>query len=350
MKHNVTVYDIAKEAEVSVSTVSRVLNGTAPVKESTREKIMALINKYQFQPNALARSLTKKETKMIGVILPDITNPFFPEVFWGVENEANSKGYTFFLCNTSGQPELESQSLTILREKQVDGIIFMGGRINLSHCSQELAKEVEDIAKKIPIVLVNGNLPDSSLHRVIINEGKGAEMLTQHLIDLGHNEIAFFGGYDYVSTTTHKVKTFKKTMKANGFKVPNEWVLYGDFSMDAGKKMMAEILKRENRPTAIFCVNDVTAVGAVKVAVEAGLRIPEDMAIVGFDDTILASTVIPELTTVSQKSLELGKNAVNILHKLINNEKVKKVTVIEPELVIRDSTIPKSLKKTKLDK
>ncbi|MBV7505301.1 LacI family transcriptional regulator [Bacillus sp. sid0103] len=342
MKHNVTVYDIAKEAEVSVSTVSRVLNGTAPVKESTREKIMALINKYQFQPNALARSLTKKETKMIGVILPDITNPFFPEVFWGVENEANSKGYTFFLCNTSGQPELESQSLTILREKQVDGIIFMGGRINLSNCSQELAKEVEDIAKKIPIVLVNGNLPSSSLHRVIINEGKGAEMLTQHLIDLGHNEIAFFGGYDYVSTTTQKVKAFKKMMKANGFKVPNEWVLYGDFTMDAGKKMMAEILKREKRPTAIFCVNDVTAVGAVKVAVEAGLKIPEDMAIVGFDDTILASTVIPELTTVSQKSLELGKNAVNVLHKLINNEKVKKLTVIEPELVIRNSTLPKS--------
>lgn len=342
MKHNITVYDIAKEAEVSVSTVSRVLNGTAPVKESTREKIMALINKYQFQPNALARSLTKKETKMIGVILPDITNPFFPEVFWGVENEANSKGYTFFLCNTSGQPELESQSLTILREKQVDGIIFMGGRINLSNCSQELAKEVEDIAKKIPIVLVNGNLPDSSLHRVIINEGKGAEMLTQHLIDLGHKEIAFFGGYDYVSTTTQKVKAFKKTMKANGLKVSNDWVLYGDFSMDAGKKLMADILKREKRPTAIFCVNDVTAVGAVKVAVEAGLKIPEDMAIVGFDDTILASTVIPELTTVSQKSLELGKNAVNVLHKLINNEKVKKVTVIEPELVIRDSTLPKS--------
>jgi LacI family transcriptional regulator len=342
LKHNVTVYDIAKEAEVSVSTVSRVLNGTAPVKESTREKIMALINKYQFQPNALARSLTKKETKMIGVILPDITNPFFPEVFWGVENEANSKGYTFFLCNTSGQPELESQSLTILREKQVDGIIFMGGRINLSNCSQELAKEVEDIAKKIPIVLVNGNLPESSLHRVIINEGKGAEILTQHLIDLGHNKIAFFGGYDYVSTTTQKVKAFKKTMKANGFKVPNECVLYGDFSMDAGKKMMADILKREKRPTAIFCVNDVTAVGAIKVAVEAGLNIPEDMAIVGFDDTILASTVIPELTTVSQKSLELGKNAVNVLHKLINNEKVKKLTVIEPELVIRNSTLPKS--------
>ena len=259
-----------------------------------------------------------------------------------MENEANSKGYTFFLCNTSGQPELESQSLTILREKQVDGIIFMGGRINLSNCSQELAKEVEDIAKKIPIVLVNGNLPDSSLHRVIINEGKGAEMLTQHLIDLGHKEIAFFGGYDYVSTTTQKVKAFKKTMKANGLKVSNDWVLYGDFSMDAGKKLMADILKREKRPTAIFCVNDVTAVGAVKVAVEAGLKIPEDMAIVGFDDTILASTVIPELTTVSQKSLELGKNAVNVLHKLINNEKVKKVTVIEPELVIRDSTLPKS--------
>src|SRR5690606_17453581 len=139
---NITIYDIAREADVSVATVSRVLNDTAPVKASTRERIMAIIEKHQFQPNALARSLLKKETGTIAVVLPDITNPFFPEVFWGAENEARDKGYTFFLCNTAGDYSRESEYLTILREKRVDGIIFIGGRINLLQCPEPLAQEL----------------------------------------------------------------------------------------------------------------------------------------------------------------------------------------------------------------
>ncbi|GMA60185.1 LacI family DNA-binding transcriptional regulator [Alicyclobacillus fastidiosus] len=133
---NITVYDIAREANVSVSTVSRVLNGTAPVKESTRNLILEIIEKYQFQPNALARSLIKKETKTIGIILPDITNPFFPEVFSGAENALREAGYTFFLCTTAGDSRRESEYLSILRERQVDGILFLGGVLTGATVSQ----------------------------------------------------------------------------------------------------------------------------------------------------------------------------------------------------------------------
>ncbi|WP_309122527.1 LacI family DNA-binding transcriptional regulator [Paenibacillus sp.] len=334
----VTIYDIAKEAKVSVATVSRVLNNTAPVKDSTRSKIMQLIDQYQFQPNALARSLSKKETGTIGVILPDVTNPFFPEVFSGIERVARDMGYTFFLCDTLGNYDRESQYLHILREKQVDGIIFLGGRINLSKCKPELVEEVVETANRIPLVLVNGNLPGTSLYRVITDESKGAEIATQYLIDSGHRKIAFIAGNDNMSTTAQKVRAFKRIMERNGLKVPADRVLYGDFSMVSGERSMVRILSQPDRPTAVFCVNDFTAVGALKAAMKAGIQVPGEISIVGYDDIPLASAIYPELTTVKQHMDRLGANAVQVLHKLIMKEKVRKLTVIEPELVVREST------------
>ncbi|HEY0826860.1 MAG TPA: LacI family DNA-binding transcriptional regulator [Bacilli bacterium] len=340
---NKTIYDIAKEAGVSVSTVSRVINNTAPVKDITRNKVLSYINKYQFQPNALARSLTKKETGMIGIILPDITNPFFPEVFAGAEEEARDKGFTFFLCNTAGNHGRESEYLSLLRDKQVDGIIFLGGRINLTRCSAELVKEITDLNHKIPIVLVNGNLSNASCYRVITDEFLGAKLATQHLIDLGHKDIGFLGGLDFMVPTVQKVKGFYQTMKDNGLEIRKEWTLHGEFSIPDGRRLMEQFLLMKSKPTAIFCVNDFTAIGAIKAVVEKGLRIPEDIAIIGFDDTPLASAIIPELTTVSQQSQELGRTAVEVLHKLINKEKVKKLTVIKPELIVRQSTVGKKV-------
>ena len=337
---NVTVYDIAREANVSVATVSRVLNDTAPVKASTRERILAIIKKYQFQPNALARSLISKATGMIGMILPDITNPFFPEVFKGAEVEARANGYTFFLCDTEGDYQRESEYLSILKEKRVDGIIFLGGRINLARCSRELAEEVAELSKQIPVVLVNGNLPSGRLHRVMTDEAAGAELAAQHLIDLGHRDIAFIGGFAHMSTTAQKVRAFVRKMKEHGLPVRKEWLLHGDFSVESGKRLMGKLIAMKERPSAVLCVNDFTAVGAVKEAVGQGLRIPDDISVVGYDDTHLSTAIIPELTTVAQQTYELGKQAVQVLHRLINGEKTKKVTLLRPQLIVRQSTGP----------
>ena len=334
----VTIYDIAQEAKVSVATVSRVLNNTAPVKDSTRLKIMQLIERYQFQPNALARSLSKKETGTIGVIVPDITNPFFPEVFSGIERAARDLGYTFFLCDTLGDYERESQYLHILREKQADGIIFLGGRINLSKCNPQLIEEVAEVANRIPLVLVNGNLPGTSLYRVITDESKGAEAATQYLINLGHREIAFIAGNENMSTTLQKVRAFMRIMAHNGLEVPEERVIYGDFSMVSGERAMMRLLSQANRPTAVFCVNDFTAVGALKAAMKSGVKVPNEISIVGYDDIPLASSIFPELTTVKQHMDLLGSTAVQVLQKLILKKKVRKLTVIEPELAVRAST------------
>lgn len=338
--NHITVYDIAKEANVSVSTVSRVLNGTAPVKKSTKDKVQQLIDKYQFQPNALARSLLSKETGTIGMIMPDITNPFFPEVFLGAEIEARARGYTFLLCNTLGDYARESEYLSSLREKRVDGIIYMGGRINLAKCPPELVKEVTDIAARIPVVLVNGQLPNSSLVRVATDEVKGAKLVTQHLIELGHKDIGFIGGSGNMSTAVQKVKAFKAQLEENGLPFRPEWVLHGSFSMSSGHELMTKLIEMEIRPTAVFCVNDFAAIGAMKAVVEHGMKVPGDFSIVGFDDTPLATAIMPEMTTVSQQSHELGRTAVQVLAKLLQKEKVKKLTLLEPELRIRQSAGP----------
>jgi LacI family transcriptional regulator/LacI family purine nucleotide synthesis repressor len=345
----VTVYDIAREANVSVATVSCVLNNTAPVKASTRERVMALINKYQFSPNALARSLIKKETGMIGIILPDITNPFYPEVLAGLEQEARNKGYTFFLCDTwssnwdiQAQYQRESQYLSILTEKQVDGIIMIGGRINLAKCDKELIREVAEVNKRLPVVLINGNLPGAPLHRVAVDETAGAEMATQHLIDLGHREIAFIGGYKQMSNTLCRVQGFAKAMMRNGLEIDKKRVIHGGFSVEAGKRLMEDLLNGgdSGRISAVFCANDLIAIGAIKTAAKAGIRVPEDLSVIGFDDIPFAANCMPELTTISLKCNELGRTAADVLHKLITDKKVSRLTSLQPELVIRESTAP----------
>jgi LacI family transcriptional regulator len=337
----ITIYDIAEEAKVSVATVSRVLNGTAPVKVSTRAKIEALIQKHQFQPNAMARSLLSKETGIIGVILPDLTNPFFPEVFAGAELEARESGHTFLLCNTTGDYNRETDYLNIMQEKRVDGIIFLGGRINLKDCEPHLVQEIVDHANKIPMVLVNGNLRNTVLTRVVTDEYAGTVLAVRHLIELGHTQIGFIGGESHTTTTSIKIRAFRKTLRDEGLPVKEDWILPDSFSMDSGRLQMQKLLAMNERPTAVCCVNDFTAIGAIKTVVENGMKVPDDISIIGFDDIPLAHHVIPELTTISQQAHELGRTAVKVLRQMMNKGRVKKLTTLEPQLVIRQSTAPR---------
>lgn len=299
---------------------------------------MAIIEKHKFQPNALARSLVNKKTGMIGVLFPDSSNMFFPEVFGGAERAAQKLGYTLFLCNTFSDCSRESEYLNLLCERQVDGLIIMGGRINARHCPEDLVQEVVDIQKRIPIVLINGTLPGHPCHRVKTDEFMGTQLIVQHLIDRGHRRIGFLGGCAETTTTMEKLQAYRRTLEANHLSFRKEWVRLGDFSMSCGGKLMDAVFELPNRPTAIFCINDYVAIGAMKVAIARGMRIPEDIAIAGFDDTQLSSAMNPELTTVSQHSEQLGKQAIAILSKLIQKEKVKKLTVLTPNLIIRQST------------
>jgi LacI family transcriptional regulator len=282
--------------------------------------------------------LVNKKTGMIGVLFPDSSNMFFPEVFGGAERAAQKLGYTLFLCNTFSDYSRESEYLNLLCERQVDGLILMGGRINDRNCPASLVQEVVDIQRKIPIVMINGTLPGHPCHRVKTDEYLGTKLIVQHLIDRGHRQIGFLGGSAATTTTMEKLQAYRHTLEANDLSFRKEWVRMGSFSMSCGRQLMEAFLAMSNRPTAILCINDYVAIGAMKAALSKGIRIPEDIAIAGFDDTQLSSAMNPELTTVSQHSEQLGMQAMLILSKLIQKEKVKKLTVLAPNLIIRQST------------
>lgn len=340
----VTIYDIAREANVSVATVSRVLNHTAPVKKETRDKVVALIEKYQFQPNALARSLSKKSTGMIGVIIPDITNPFFPALLAGLEHEARSKGYTMFLCDTvstqgeaAAQYERESAYLNALLEKQIDGMIWIGGRVNLARPAEALVREAVEVSKRIPLLFVNGHLPGTGIQRVYVDEKEGAALAAQYLIDAGHRRIAFAGGFAHLSNTRQRIQGFAEVMRANHIQLRKEWIVDGGFSVESGKQFLERLLGLADRPTAVLCANDLVAVGMLKAASKAGIRVPDELSLIGFDDIPYASDCIPELTTVSLKGSEVGRLAAEKLCSMIAANKTGKSVRVRPELIVRES-------------
>jgi LacI family transcriptional regulator/LacI family purine nucleotide synthesis repressor len=238
------------------------------------------------------------------------------------------------------QYERESQYISILMEKQVDGIIMVGGRINLARPSKELTTEVAETAKRVPVLLINGQLPGTDLNRIYADERLGAELATQHLIDLGHRRIAFAGGYRFMSNSVQRIQGFRKTMERNGLAVCPEWTLVTGYSADSGKEAFETLHSMGELPTAVFCANDQIAIGMLKAARKAGLKVPEDLSLVGFDDIPYASYSIPELTTVSLRSYEVGRSALDLLHRMIGKEKVSKRTVVKPELIVRESTAP----------
>jgi DNA-binding LacI/PurR family transcriptional regulator len=336
-KKTVTVYDIAKEAGVSPATVSRVLTGNAGVKEEKKKKVMEIIDKYNFQPNALARSLFKKETKTIGIILPDVRNPFFSTVYLMADKASLKYGYIMMLCNSMSDGELESQYLQSLAEKQVDAMIFLGGRVNDISITKKQIRELENISSKMPLVLVNGVVEGLDCYKITTDEDKGIEKLVDYLISLGHRDIGIIGGIESITSTAIKHSAFKKTLNKYGIELNENWVITGGYSIEDGKKLIKDIAMQSHKPSAVIAINDFVAVGAIKGAQEIGLSVPQDISITGFDDTYLSEIISPQLTTVGHNYELIGEAAVDTIINAISNKNAKKEIIIDTELVIRDS-------------
>lgn len=339
---NVTIYDIAKEAGVSPATVSRVLTGSARVSSVKKDKILEIIEKYNFQPNAFARGLINKESKTIGFILPDITNPFFSAVFIEAEKRALSLGYTVILCNSMNdnmmnQNNIESLYLGMLCEKQVDGIIIMGGRTNEKITDVNQANELAEINKKTPIVIINGNMKGVDSHNIIADEKDGVYNLIKYLVSLGHKNLGFIGGRKGVTSTDVKLNAFNKAIKHFQLNTKHEWIIPSSFSIKDGYDSMKALLSLKEIPTAVLAVNDFTAVGAIQAAEENGIRVPEDISITGFDNIYLTDIIKPRITTVSQNYTQLGQLAIDTIVGIANNSKLKKKVIVSTQLIIKDS-------------
>lgn len=337
-RKNITIYDIAREAGVSPATVSRVLTGNATVRPETKKKIIKVIDKYNFRPSSLARSLLYKQTQMIGFVLPDINHPFFSTLVLTSETHALRRGYTSFLCNSMNDTQMESEYLQNLLDKQVDGIIFLGGRINALEPSEKIINEMQEVVNRVPTVFINGEMPGVDAHIVHTDEKQGIHDLVQHLVEQGHTKIGLIGGYPGISSTELKREAFTKALEEFSLDVKEEWMIQGGFSIESGEENVEDLFELDQKPTALICINDFVAVGVVKQLNKKGFKVPEDFSVVGFDDIYLAQHFPPGITTISQNYDALGEKAIDVLVNLIDGKKTARETVIPTELVVRNST------------
>ena len=330
---SVTLKDIAAIVGVSESTVSRVLNGIPRASEKTSKRILEVARSLKYTPNEVARSLAKQKTHIIGLIISDIYNPYFASVTGGIEEIAGLYGFNLIIATTGGQEEEELKYITILKEKRVDGMIFMSGRMP-EICEKTLIETL------IPTVVVARQVKEEILPSIHIDNVTESYQAVEYLIKLGHRKIAMISGnLGDIESGYNRWLGYKKALADYKLPYRAELLQQGDFRMNSGKIAMSKLLQQNNTPTAVFAASDAMGVGAIKAAKEAGLRIPDDISIMGFDNNIISRACDPELTTIGQPVKDLGKNAMEILNKVIKGEKLEKMTYYLPcELIIREST------------
>lgn len=317
---------------MSSATVSRALTGRGYVREELREKILQVARELDYQPNSLARGLITKQSYTIGLVLPDITNPFFPAVARGVEDVAQRNGYNVILCNTDGNPRKEASYLGVLRSKQVDGVIFTTSQVSARHVERLLDAGT-------PVVLADRRVK-IDCDFVVVDNIEGAYLATQHLIALGHSAIGVITGPQKVTTSTERIEGYRRALQESGVKMRDELILEGDYRQHSGYRHAKSLLKLGDPPTAIFACNDLMAIGVLAALEEEGIRVPEEVAVVGYDDTLLASVVRPGLTTVAQPKYEMGAIACELLIDRIRaKDRPTQQVILKPQLIIRESSV-----------
>ena len=319
--------DVAKKAGVSVATVSRVLNEKGYIKEETRIKVLAAIEETNFKPNIVARSLFKKQSKTIGLIVPDITNPFFPQLARAVEDVTNQSDYTVILCNSDDDLEKELGYFEILQQKFVAGIIVVSNKLQGHHLK----------GLNFPIVALDMKL-DPSIPFVTCDNYEGAKIATQHLLDCGCKKIAHIKGPDKNLNADERNNGFRDVLtKVDAYQ--EDWVVASSFSLESAKQATFRLLSKYPEIDGIFAGSDVMAIGVMKAAEKMGYSIPNDLMVVGFDGIQFGEMVTPELTTVAQPIYQMGNTAAKMILDMIDGKITeKKEYVYDVDLVIRQST------------
>lgn len=325
-----TIKDIANEAGVSVTTVSRVINNKPDVSDDTRNRVKEVINRLGYNPNKIARGLVLQKTYTIGLIIPDISNPFFPEVVKGVEDRSRERNYSVIFCNTDNKKEEERKAIELLKSKQVDGII-----LSLSLGNKEILDKLED--EEFPVVQIDRKISSSLFPAVIIDNVLSAYQATQYLIKRGHRDIAHITGDLDTITGRNRLKGFNKACNEMGYKIREEWIVRGDYSMESGYRAMMVLLNQPQSPTAVFAANDLMALGAYEAVYEKGLEIPGDVSIIGHDDIDIAGIIRPGLTTMSQPKYEMGQRAADVLINEIEGTMNTGDIILDMKLVERSS-------------
>jgi LacI family transcriptional regulator len=327
-----TIHEVARAAGVSVATVSRVVNNASNrVRPDTRARVMTAVARLRYQPNLVARGLRKRVTRTIGLIVPDISNPFFPAIARGIEDVASRAGMGVLLCNTYEDLSKERAYLSLLDNRMVDGLIFATVGANTAHLRMLRRRGV-------PVVLVARAPGGVGIDAVLVDNRRGARDATSHLISLGHSDIAFIGGPASLPVATERRAGYEDAMTAAGMPVSPALVCDGRFRADGGAAAVAALVERRVAFSAIVAANDLMAIGAMEELRRHGRRLPRDVAIVGFDDITFASLVEPRLTTVAQPKYRMGCLAMERLLDLLGGgDRRPRRLVLEPKLVVRES-------------
>jgi LacI family transcriptional regulator len=327
-----TIYDVARAAGVSIATVSKVINNTGRISDKTRKKVHKVMEELRYQPSIVASALTGKRMNTIGLLIKDLANPFFAEVARAVEDRGQELGFSVVMCSTDNDSDKEAGYIALLKQKKVDGIIVAAGFRN-----ETMLREL--IRENFPVALISQEIPELAIDSVSVDDYQGGYQVTDHLISLGHRHIAMIA--EDGRSSFGRIRGYRQALEDAGIPFDELRLIRCEASVEEGYRNGGYFLDSLKPLTAIFASNDLLAVGVMKAARERGIRIPDDLSVVGFDNTILAAFVDPPLTSVAQPIQDMGRQVVDCLVQRIEGEhKLKQRVVLLPELVIRKSTGP----------
>lgn len=332
----VTIDDIAKKAGVSSATISRVLNNSSYVKDETKEKVLKVIEEMNYVPSAIARSLSRRETSTIGIIVPDITNPYFGEIIKGISKIAEEVGLNIILFNTNNDIKSELKALDEVKKHRLKGVIMTPG-----FGDTKFENVFIDTIKStsMPIILVSADLNYMNLNGVFVDDIKGGFDATDLLIKKGHRKIGIITGIISSSSAINRLNGYKKALKENNLPIINKYIKEGKFNLDKTYEITKEFLEMEDPPTALIACSNMMTLGVIKALFEKNKKIPEDIALVGFNKIEFIDIVGINLTYVEDSPMELGRSAIKLLLEIFQSEEKNKVTRINipPKLVLNGS-------------
>ena len=338
-ERRMTVYDIAKEAGVSASTVSRVLTGNGPVNEKKRELVLQILEKHEFRPSSVARSLKERRSRTIGFIVPDITNPFFSTMYLDVEMRLAAAGYTVFLCNSESRREREMEILHMLMEKEVEIIVLSGGIVDDLYPQPRLLREIEKINRQIPVITLS-KFPGVHCTQVYSDDKQGVFDLVKHFAEQGHRKIGMLCGKMDVRPAFERKIHLLEAANQFGMEIRGEWIIEEEFTIQAGARAMTRMLQLAERPTAVLAFNDVVAVGALSVIERQGLRLGRDIALAGIDGIDLTESIFPGITTAAVDYAAFSEYVVSFAMNRGKGEAYQQDRMFPLQLIPRGTTVP----------
>lgn len=327
-----TIHDVAELAGISPATVSRVLNNFPHISDEVRQQVLAAIDQLNYEPNRVAQRLRASHSRLIGIVVTDITNPFFNTIMASIEAVFFDQGFSVLMSNTTAIPRKELDYLSMMENEGIAGLI-------IAPSSENVDRVAEMAADGLPIVVLDRRMPNALVDVVLADNAGGAQSAVDHLVSVGHTRIGHIGGRMPLSSGRERYEGYLRAMEQHGLPVPESWVRFGDHKHESGYARALELMDEPDPPTAWFVANNMMTLGALAAIHDRGRQIPDDIAIVGFDDMPWAVVLNPPLTVVAQPTLEIGQLAANMLLERIQEpDRVPRVAVLDTKLIIRASS------------